>query len=179
MNDYVFDEYVDALDAKAKAEKEKFCIDSLKKANWTFRKLAVLNSLKNEHIELIADEIARLNSWLEKENKIIDDDIAYFEGLLRDYYTQEREKDDKFRLLTPYGKVTSRQSKDYTYNEELLLDELKDTEYIVVKESIDKNKLKGNITVLDDGRAVTNDGVVLEGLTVTDKISYYVKPVKL
>lgn len=92
MNDYVFDEYVDALDAKAKAEKEKFCIDSLKKANWAFRKLSVLNSLKNEHIELIADEIARLNSWLEKENKIIDDDIAYFEGLLRDYYTQERER---------------------------------------------------------------------------------------
>lgn len=179
MNDYIFDEYVDALESKAKAEKEKFCIDSLKKASWAFRKLAVLNSLKNEHIELVKNETERLNSWLEKENKIVDNDIAYFEGLLRDYYTQEREKDDKFRLSTPYGKVTSRQSKDYTYNEELLLDELKDTEYIVVKESIDKNKLKGNITVLDDGRAVTNDGVVLEGLTVTDKVSYSVKPVEL
>lgn len=175
MNSYIFDEYVEISDRESE---EGSYIDSPEKANWAFRKLAALNSIKNENIELAANEIERINSWLEKQNNSIDNSIAYFENMLRDYYIQEREKDSKFKLSTPYGKVISSRRKNYTYNEELLLNELKGSQYIVTKECIDKNKLKSEITVLDDGRAVTGDGVVLEGLTVTDNVSYSVKPVK-
>lgn len=178
MDSYISDEYEEIVNIEGSDDtKETFQVNSLETANWAFRKLAALNSIKNEKAELADREIERINSWLEKENKNIDNSIAYFEGLLRDYYIQERDKDDKFRLSTPYGKVTSRKSRGYEYNEELLLNELKDTEYIITKESIDKNLLKSEITVLEDGRVVTNDGVVLEGLTVTDKISYTIKPV--
>lgn len=179
MKNYISDEYNKFVNGENFAEesKEKFCVDSLDSANWTFRMLVKLSSIKNKNAELAAKEIERINSWLEKENKNIDNSIAYFEGLLRDYYIRERDKDDRFRLSTPYGKVTSSRRKNYEYNEELLLDELKNTEYIVIKESVDKNKLKSEITVLEDGHVVTRDGVVLEGLTVSDKVTYSVKPI--
>lgn len=179
MNNYISDEYDELINAENSAEesKERFYVDNLDKANWAFRKLAALNAIKAENTELAVKEIDRINEWLVSRNNTIDNKISHLEGLLKEYYITERNKDDEFRLSTPYGKVTSKKGKDYIYNDELLVEELADTDYIVIKKSIDKNKLKKEITILEDGRAVTNDGVVLEGLTVTDKISYTVKPV--
>ncbi|MDO4302131.1 MAG: host-nuclease inhibitor Gam family protein [Clostridia bacterium] len=178
MNNYIADEYDEIIDVEnfAEGSKERFCIDSLDKANWAFRKLVALNAEKTENTELAVKEIDRINHWLVSRNNPIDNRISNLEGLLMEYYITEKDKDNNFKLSTPYGKVTSKKGKDYTYNEELLIEELNDTDYIVVKKSIDKNKLKKEITVLEDGRAVTSDGVVLEGVTVTDKVSYSVKP---
>lgn len=179
MNNYIYDEYDELINVENSDEesKERFCIDSLDKANWAFRKLAALNVIKAENTELAVKEIDRINKWIASRNNTIDNRISRLEGLLREYYITERDKDDEFRLSTPYGTVTSSKRKKYEYNEEILLNELKGTEYIVTKESINKNLLKSEITVLKDGRAVTSDGVVLEGLIVTDNISYTVKPV--
>ena len=58
-----------------------------------------------------------------------------------------------------------------------MFNELDGTDYIVTNKSIDKNKLKCEINITEDGRAVTKDGVLLDGLTVSDKISYTVKPI--
>lgn len=179
MNNYISDEYDELINAENSDEesKEKFRVVNLDTANWVFRKLAALNVIKAENTELALKEIDRINSWLVSRNNAIDNRISNLEGLLREYYIAERDKNDEFRLSTPYGRVTSKKGKDYTYNDELLIEELADTDYIVIKKSIDKNKLKKEITILEDGRAVTNDGVVLEGLTVTDKISYIIKHV--
>lgn len=179
MNNYIYDEYDELINVENSDEesKERFCIDSLDKANWAFRKLAALNVIKAENTELAVKEIDRINKWIASRNNTIDNRISRLEGLLREYYITERDKDDKFRLSTPYGKVTSKKGKDYTYNEDLLIEELAGTDYIDIKKSIDKNKLKKEITTLEDGRAVTNDGIVLEGLTVSDKVTYSIKPI--
>ena len=126
-------------------EREEFKIDSLEGATWAFRKLRAIES-KEAEIKAIADEeINRINAWKEKELDQYSKDKEYFNYLLQEYYREERSKDKKFKLSTPYGKVTARKSKKWIYeDEESLLEYLKQSEpsCLRVKEEINKTEVK-------------------------------------
>lgn len=127
-------------------ERESFKVENLEGATWAFRKLRAI-ATKEADIKAIADEeIARINNWKEQELKQYENDRQYFEGALTEYYMEEKAKDKKFKLSTPYGKVTSRKSKKWTYtDEEALVKYLKDNdraELVRVKEELDKAEIK-------------------------------------
>ena len=83
--------------------REGFKIDNLEGATWAFRKLRAIESKKAE-IKAIADEErARIDLWEQQEIKQYEADREYFEGLLSAYYVEERTKDKKFKLSTPYA----------------------------------------------------------------------------
>ena len=90
--------------------KEEFKVIDLQSATWVLRKLRAVNEKMNEINTIAVEEISRINEWAEKEVKSLNDDKEYFEGLLSAYYIEERAKDKKFKLSTPYGKVTSRKT---------------------------------------------------------------------
>lgn len=126
-------------------EREGFKIDSLEGATWAFRKLRALTEKQEEVKKIAAAEIEKVEIWRDKELENYANDKAYFEGLLTDYYVEERAKDSKFKLSTPYGKVTSRKSKKWVYeSEEQLLKYCKDNKIpaVRVKEELDKAGLK-------------------------------------
>ncbi|MGG7059869.1 host-nuclease inhibitor Gam family protein [Clostridium tertium] len=126
-------------------EREGFKIENLEGATWAFRKLRAIENKEVEIKAIAEEEINRVNAWKEKELEQYAKDKEYFNYLLEEYYREEKAKDKKFKLSTPYGKVTARKSKKWIYeDEENLLEYLKGNEpsCIRVKEEINKTEVK-------------------------------------
>ena len=155
-------------------EREGFKIDSLEGATWAFRKLRAIES-KIAEIDVIAEqEINRINTWMEKELDQYSKDKEYFNYLLQEYYREERAKDKKFKLSTPYGKVTARKSKKWIYeDEESLLEYLKQSEpnCIRFKEEINKAEVK---KIFKDG-INAETGEILPFIKIEEEESISVK----
>lgn len=98
----------DQLEESGEETTETFVVDDLEKANWAFRKLRAYQRRINEKKKLAEEEISRVEAWLKSEIESDKGSVEYFENLLIRYYQNERLADSKFKLSTPYGKVTSR-----------------------------------------------------------------------
>ena len=125
--------------------KKEFKVTDLQDATWALRKLRAVNEKMNEINTIAVEEISRINEWAEKEVKSLNDDKEYFEGLLSAYYIEERAKDKKFKLSTPYGKVTSRKTEKYIYEDEEAIKDycnMNEIDAIRVKEELDKAAFK-------------------------------------
>lgn len=125
--------------------REEFKVTDLQSATWVLRKLRAVNEKMNEINTVLAEQIASINEWAEKEVKSLNDDKEYFEGLLSAYYIEERSKDKKFKLSTPYGKVTSRKTSKYIYEDEQAIMDYcytNEIDAIRVKTELDKTALK-------------------------------------
>lgn len=123
-----------------------FVIDDIHKATWAMKKLKAieekieqLNQIKNYKIETI-------EKWFEKEIAEINRDKMNLETLLHMYYKENKEKDKKFKVSTPYGSMGMRKSKKWHYQDEKklinYLKESNNSELIRVKEELDKAKIK-------------------------------------
>lgn len=156
-------------------ELEGFKITNIDEANWAFRKIRALKEEVKETNLLADKEKERIENWREKEIKTSMDNIEYFQGILTEYYMKLRSENPKAKLNTPYGKVTSRKSKKWNYqNEEEILKYLKENEHsdlIKVKEDINKAELK---KVFRDG-VNKETGEVLPGIEIKEEESISVK----
>jgi len=125
-------------------DRESFKIENLEGATWTFRKLRAIEDKEAEIKSVAEEEIKRINAWKEKELDQYSKDKEYFNFLLEEYYREEKVKNKKFKLSTPYGKVSSRKTAKWNYDEETLKDYIRsnDLPFIRVKEEIDKTGLK-------------------------------------
>lgn len=125
--------------------REVFSINDLQGATWAFRKLRAIEEKVNE-LNVVADkEISRVKEWLSNEVKSLEADKEFFEGLLSAYYIEERAKDKKFKLSTPYGKVTSRKTEKYIYEDVQAIKDycnMNELDVIRVKEELDKSAFK-------------------------------------
>lgn len=70
--------------------RETFKIKDLKTANWAFKKLNAISNKENEINNLAGDEIARIETWQEKELNQIQQQKEYLEHLLKEYYIQQK-----------------------------------------------------------------------------------------
>lgn len=150
---------------------EKFKIDNLEAANWAFRKLAAVERKRKEIQEIAQKEIERIKAWEEQEIGNLDNSKEFFKGLLTEYFVRQRELDPKFKLSTPYGRVSSRkQQPKWIYEDEKVLNWLKenDTELIRIKEEIDKVELKKKYQIVGN-TVVTEDGEIIEGITIEER----------
>lgn len=147
---------------------DKFIVDSIEKANWCFRKLKEIDD-KEKEIEQLADkELERIERWRERELEAYQGSKEHFQGMLELYYRTEKEKNDKFKLSTPYGQVTSRkQQPKFIRDDEKLLGWIRKSkpEMVKIKESPDWESLKKDI-IVDGDKAITTDGEVVEGVEV-------------
>ena len=126
-------------------QREEFKIEDLEGASWTFRKLRAISKKEDEIKKYAEEETKRINEWLNNQLKSYKNEKEYFEGLLTEYYIKEKREDKKFKLSTPYGKVSSRKTTKWFYeDEEQLKSYIKENNIPAIKitESIDKNNLK-------------------------------------
>lgn len=177
MNAYEQYELKELEEMQETQVEKRFEIDSIDAANWAFRKISALEKNIAENEKLAQAEIKRINEWLENVNKSNIQSIEYFKSILVAYFVQQQEKDKKFKLSTPYGKVTSRNTTKWDYNEANLIGVLLGTPYIVNKPALNKVDLKKDCVLLENGK-VALDGEILEGVTVTPNITYTVKAVE-
>lgn len=163
---------------------ESFQVTSLETANWAFKKLEALKVKEDEINEVAEKELDRIKQWQSQELKSIQSDKEYFEYLVTDYYKREKEKDDKFKLSTPYGKVTSRAGAEVLkmqsgINEQDVIDQLEQkgfTEFVKVSKKLNQADIKKDFYVDDDGTLIDKNGEVLEGVKMVRKpTSYTVK----
>ena len=126
-------------------EREGFKIDSLEGATWGFRKLRAINEKESELKAIAEGEIQKIQIWLESEIKATQSDREFFEGILTEYYQNERQKNGKFKLSTPYGKVNSKKTDKYIYEDEQAIKDycnVNQLDCIRVKEELDKTAFK-------------------------------------
>lgn len=130
---------------EAQERKEEFRVTDFQSATWALRMLRAVNGKIEEINDTAVKQISSINEWVEKEVKSLNSDKAYFEGLLSAYYIEERAKDKKFKLTTPYGKVTSRKTEKYIYeDEQAIMDycNMNELDVIRIKEELDKSAFK-------------------------------------
>lgn len=158
-------------------EQQGFTVNDLNQANWCFRKIRAFNAKITETKVLAGKEKERIDSWEKAETKNAQDSIAYFESLLSDYYIRLKQQDPKAKVSTPYGKISSRKSAKWNYNnEDELLSYLKenDASLVKIKESVDKAKLKGKYK---DGVDLET-GEVLPGVSISTEETIQIKPIE-
>lgn len=153
-------------------EKEQFKVTNIDQANWCLRKISVLKKKQIENEQLAKAEIERIEKWLKKENEQLENSIKFFEVLLEEYAKEQREKDAKFKLSTPYGKLSFRkQQPKWNYDEETLLNFLKSagrTEFIRIKEEVNKAELKKKLKIAGE-LVVDENGEIIEGITIEEQ----------
>lgn len=148
-------------------ERKEFIVDSLEGASWAFRKLRAINEKKSEIEKLATAEIERVQAWQDKEVAKLANDEEYFKGVIEVYYAREKAVNPKFKLSTPYGKVSTRKSKAWTYiNEEETMDWIKANRlpYIKTTEVINKVEFK---KAFKDG-IDTETGEIIPGVVVAE-----------
>lgn len=152
-------------------QEEKFKLKDLGGANWALRKIAAYKKKQTQIKELAAEELYRINCWQDRELDSIYKSIEYFEGLLAEYLIEQRQTDPKFKISTPYGKVSTRkQQPKWEYQDEIVLEYLKSIEMkelIRVKEELNKADLKKTVTV--EGNKVILQGVELPGISILEQ----------
>lgn len=151
--------------------KERFKIDGLDSLNWALRKMAALDAKHLDARELANKEKARIQEWLDKETRSIDESRQFFTMLIEEYARTQRAKDPKWKASTPYGKVSFRkQQPKWEYDEKMALETIESAgleQFVRVKKELDKVALKGSAQVLEDGRVVDPEsGAIIEGILV-------------
>ena len=124
---------------------ESFKIENLEGATWAFRKLRAIANKKAEIEAVASEEIARIEAWKKAESEKYNSDTEYFNYLISSYFVEERAKDKKFKLSTPYGKVSTRKTEKYIYEDEQAIIDYCNTneiDAIRVKEELDKTAFK-------------------------------------
>ena len=126
----------------------QFIIEDFKASIWAFERLQELNR-KKEEIDKMAEslkneKIEAINKWHTKEVSPLDNSIEFLKSKLVEYYRNEKEKDPRFKLSTPYGKLTERKTKQWRYDVDKVIAYLKENnqDLIRVKEELDKVSLK-------------------------------------
>lgn len=153
-------------------EKEKFEVKDISGASWVLRKLSALKKKDNE-IKLLADEeLERINSWRDRELKANEGSREYLEGLLTKFYSEQLEVDEKFKISTPYGRVSTRkQQPAIEYRDEEVIAWLErndNVELIRIKKEIDKVALKSKMTISGDCM-IDENGTVVDGVVVLQR----------
>ena len=162
---------------QVEVEEDRFIVDSPEKADWALYKLREVNKTIDQNKKLADKNHERIDEWLEHENSKANDSKEYFENLLQEYFTNERAKNPKFKFSSPNGKLSSRkQQPKWIYEENKLVDVLKDTEFVTSVPKLEKKLFKDAAKKGLDGLSIvgskvvnTNTGEVINGVQIQEQ----------
>ena len=138
------------------------------------KRLKYVNMLKDENTAIAEKEIQKIRAWQDDVNSELDQKVKYYEEVLIEFYKKQQELNPKYKLDTPYGKVTKRKSKKWSYDEEAIIEFLEENMYIDminIEKSIKKNDIKKAFPEGIDA----SSGQVIDGITITEETNYNIK----
>ena len=138
------------------------------------KRLKYVNMLKEENTAIADKEIQKIKLWQDEVNSELDQKIKYYEEVLLEFFKQQQELNPKYKLDTPYGKVTKRKSKKWRYDEESIIEFLEENMYIDlinIEKSIKKNDIKKSFPEGID----KSTGQVIDGITISEEVNYNIK----
>jgi hypothetical protein len=165
---------------KASHDDSGFVVDNDRKAVWCLRKIKHLKEKQQDNdklaaaeIDEIQKEIDEVQDWLNTENEKLQNSIEFFETVLYSYALKLREDNPELKThKLPFGKLQFRSKRPkWNYDNEKLLDFVKSSykEFVKVKESVDKRKLKQKTEVVGHKVVVKNTGEIVEGVEVVER----------
>ena len=138
------------------------------------KRLKYVNMLKEENTAIADKEIQKIKLWQDEANSELDKKIKYYEEVLLEFFKQQQELNPKYKLDTPYGKLTKRKSKKWSYDEEAIIEFLEENMYIDlinIEKSIKKNDIKKTFPEGIDN----STGQVIDGITISEEVNYNIK----
>lgn len=126
-------------------------------------------------------ELERLSGWYKGQTEDLTNAIESIENAVKSMFEKALKENPKAKVSTPYGKVSKRTSTKWNWNEEKLLQGLKEkgfNEFVKteVKETPMKAEIKKAFTV-DNGKVIDTNGEVFDLVEVTEETTYTVKVV--
>lgn len=149
-------------------EKEQFVIDTPEKADWALKKLQEIKRQQLEVDKRADEQIKPVEDWRKKELGKLSDSEVYFTMLLTEYADNNRDKDNKFRFSSPYGKIYTRKTKKWTYNEQKVIDEYKNTDVVQNVPKLNKNELKKRVEFINGKPVDKETGAVVDGVEIEE-----------
>ena len=154
-----------------------FVIDNKGKANWALRKIRHLKKKQKENDKLADSEIRKLKleidevkDWLKSENDSLQNNIDFFENLLKGYALSIKEDDPEFKTLKlPFGRLQFRRKRDkWHYDEKELLEFAKENIKATVKviKKVDKRELKKVVKTVGDKVIIEATGEIVKGISI-------------
>lgn len=157
-------------------ENQEWKITNLNEVDWAFKKIKEAKKELDEQEQYVNQEITRYKEYLENQRKNYEDTKNYFEYKIKEYTDERLKENPNYKLKTAVGSGYYRKSTNWTYDdEEAIIKQLEASnkeEYITVKKSLNKNELRKNLTILEDGTVVTDDGEILEHIKVLENKNF-------
>lgn len=178
------DQLAEIGDPEAAESSGMFTIDSLDKANWAVKKIAVHAAKVAEAEAFVQRERDRLTVWLDGERTKALESTSFLAGLLRRYHEDRLAEDPKAKTIhLPAGDLTARKAPDRW--------DIDDEEFLVTwaeqagwgdivrrrDPEVDRNALKRTFHVTESGAVVAPDGEQVPGVSVTPgEVAFKVRP---
>lgn len=160
-------------------QKEQFRIDTVEKADWAVRKIAKYQEeIKKDQADAQAI-IDKTKQWLASRTKEHQDQIDFFQEMLRPFAMQQlAESKKKKSCKVPSGTLGFRASSDnYEKNDDDLLiwAQVSAPDYVEQKPSLKWGELKKSCKTAN-GKLITADGEIVPGVKVVSQPDvFYVK----
>jgi len=128
-----------------------------------------------ERIKKLQEEIKQVSEWINSEAEEHESKIKYYETELLRYWNEQIDKNKKFKLSTPYGKIkTRKQQPKFEYDEETLKNWLVTNKPDLIRKkeeiSIDKLGLKSFFEKDEEGNVIfTETGEITEILQIKEQ----------
>lgn len=152
--------------------RKRFKIEDLNSANWAMRKIRAYKMQQEEVDALAKAETERIKTWQEKEKKKTENQVEFFESLLTEFLYDQRKSDEKYKISTPYGTVSTRKNQDkWNLKDEPLLAWLKEndrTDLIRTKEEPALRDIKTAFIAVGVN-AVDENGEIIPGIYIQDQ----------
>lgn len=155
------------------AADDRFRVTDIRGAEWCLKKISRAQE-EYEGIKAYVDaEKARLDSFLADAKAKFDGDKSYFEGLLMPYAMEQLEGQKKKKSIKlPSGTIGFKSvPAEITKDDEALKAFVKESapEFIETKETVKWGEFKKTLTATEDGRFITADGEIVDGVTFEGK----------
>lgn len=154
---------------------DRFVIDEPSKADWALMKLSEIHKQMAGIKKRAEIQEQRISDWKAAELNKLSESEEYFKSLLDEFMNANLAEDPKFKFSSPYGKISTRKSKKWTYNDDTLIDEYKDTDLVKKTLKLDKNALKKRINFVDGIAIDTETGQLVEGVSVEEERKITIK----
>lgn len=168
------------------AKKEYFEVTDEKSADWVFQKIDENNRKKAEihqraedkKAELIHKWLDPIDEWQQKQEKELDESTDYLTMLLDNYMQEQLAKNPKFKLSSPFGKLSTRRYHKFEWPKDTdsLIKKYQGTDAVTTKYVLNKTNLKKHLAV-ENGKVVDKDtGELLDNVTYNEGEEITIKP---
>lgn len=147
---------------------QSFVVDTNEKADWAMKKLSEINSQIEDVDRRAKVQEQQIFDWKTNELQKLEESREYFENLLNNFTVKKLEENPKFKFSSPWGKISVRHVKEWSYNDDELIKQYKDTQFVKTSYKLNKNDLKKSVEIVN-GKAVSKEtGEIVDGIKIDE-----------